>query len=392
MELSHPVGPGAITEFDQMFEIGCKAIVRSLVLASRSWRLPKRAAARGRRDAELIDFLEQTIEALLRCWLVHSRGVRLSVLETVSQKRPLAGTEAIHRALRPRPVHAAIHEPGEPAGDPAPGRRRLAASAAGRARRRRAVPPAGRAGRAAAARRGRPLAHLALEAVVENYAEYIDYNSTTTQSDRGEMLYTLLDYLRLRASYDRVAWNLQPVVLAHEVLVRGGRDAAAESLAQRRGRADRRHRRGTPASGSPGSTASTACGCRASPSGWGSGSCGRCRWIGLCAWCGRPSRSCDRQSGAGVGGVPTAVGSDAGGRRGAGRFSPAGRGDRRVHPRNSGAGFDLPAWLEALQQEVDRVQSQAAEDEEMPGPELPIPQVLLSREEVRRQVRAIHGG
>ncbi len=68
---------------------------------------------------------------------------------------------------------------------------------------------------------------IALEAVVENYAEYVDYNSTTTQSDRGDMLYTLLDYLRLRASYDRVAWNLQPVVLAHEVLVRSGHDEAA---------------------------------------------------------------------------------------------------------------------------------------------------------------------
>ena len=69
---------------------------------------------------------------------------------------------------------------------------------------------------------------VAMEAVVENYAEYIDYNSTTTQSDRGDMLYTLLDYLRLRASYDRVAWNLLPVVLAHEVLVRGGHDEAAD--------------------------------------------------------------------------------------------------------------------------------------------------------------------
>ena len=70
---------------------------------------------------------------------------------------------------------------------------------------------------------------VALEAVAENYAEYVDYNSTTTQSDRGEMLFTLLDYLRLRTSYDLVAWKLQPVVLAHEVLVRGGCDAAAES-------------------------------------------------------------------------------------------------------------------------------------------------------------------
>ena len=37
----------------------------------------------------------------------------------------------------------------------------------------------------------------AIEAVVENYGEYVDYNSIATQSDRGEMLYTLLDFLRL---------------------------------------------------------------------------------------------------------------------------------------------------------------------------------------------------
>src|SRR5205085_71393 len=58
--------------------------------------------------------------------------------------------------------------------------------------------------------------------------EYRDYNTTTTQSDRGEMLYTLLDFLRLRVHYDRVAWNLRPVILAHEILVRRSRDDAAE--------------------------------------------------------------------------------------------------------------------------------------------------------------------
>ena len=69
---------------------------------------------------------------------------------------------------------------------------------------------------------------LAIEAVVENYREYRDYNTTTTHSDHGELLYTLVDFLRLRAAYDRVAWNLQPVVMAHEILVRHNRPPAAE--------------------------------------------------------------------------------------------------------------------------------------------------------------------
>jgi hypothetical protein len=69
---------------------------------------------------------------------------------------------------------------------------------------------------------------IAIDAVVENYREYRDYNTTTTHSDHGELLYTLIDFLRLRVAYDRVAWNLRPVVIAHEILVRHHRPAAAE--------------------------------------------------------------------------------------------------------------------------------------------------------------------
>ena len=60
---------------------------------------------------------------------------------------------------------------------------------------------------------------LILESVYENYNEYRDYNTTTTQSDRGESLYMLIDFLRLRSRYDRVCWNLKPVVWAHRILV-----------------------------------------------------------------------------------------------------------------------------------------------------------------------------
>jgi hypothetical protein len=68
---------------------------------------------------------------------------------------------------------------------------------------------------------------LILEAVVENYREYRDYNSTTTQSDRGELIYSLLDFLRLRNRYDRVCWNLRPVALAHKILVQSDMEEAA---------------------------------------------------------------------------------------------------------------------------------------------------------------------
>ena len=70
---------------------------------------------------------------------------------------------------------------------------------------------------------------VVIEAIVENYGEYKEYNGTTTQSDQGELLYMFLDMLRLRSSYDRIAWNLIPALQVHEILLRHGRVDAAES-------------------------------------------------------------------------------------------------------------------------------------------------------------------
>jgi hypothetical protein len=376
MEVSHPVGPGAVTEFDQMFAIGCKAMVGSLVAASESWSPPGEDPAA---DGELISFLEQTVEALLRCWLVHSRGVRLSVLESVGSKGRWQELRAFierygrglftQRFMNLGNLRAILHQGVEVwlealAEEPAAADLRLLAELGA------ALPPA-------------DAAHwlsLILEAVVQNYGEYIDYNSTTTQSDRGEMLYTLLDYLRLRASYDRVAWNLQPVVLAHQVLVRGGhheaadvwRTAVAERTAaiaedhlKRFARLNRKYAMRLPSiadrlaerfvrplevdrlaalvrAAIEGSREQTVAGGPASP----------------------PSAAFARLE------------------QGVGQFT------REV----CGAGFDVPAWLEALEMEADRVLADRPEEEELPGPDLPVPEVRLPREEVRRQIRSMNPG
>jgi hypothetical protein len=78
---------------------------------------------------------------------------------------------------------------------------------------------------------------VVVEAISENYTYYREYNGTTTQSDRGENLYMLLDFLRLVASYDRICWNMRPLVAAHEVLLDDGDGEAAalwrQSLAER---------------------------------------------------------------------------------------------------------------------------------------------------------------
>jgi hypothetical protein len=70
---------------------------------------------------------------------------------------------------------------------------------------------------------------LILRCVVEKFDRFMEYNTTTTQSDYGEQLHCLLDFLRLEATYERHAWNLVPLVLAHDALLRGGMHEAASA-------------------------------------------------------------------------------------------------------------------------------------------------------------------
>jgi len=228
MEARHPVGAGGVTEFDHVYEIGCRAIFHALVVSSESWKSAKEPSANHSADRQLIEGIETAVEALLFCWLRHSAGVRLSVLESVVDpdrwrilcrfiKRyggdlftqhfmNLGNLRGILHRGAANYLQTLLDEPD--AGEPC----RLVSELHG----------------AISLNEAAYWLDLILEAVVENYGEYIDYNSITTQSDRGDMLYTLLDFLRLQANYHRVAWNLRPVLLAHQVLERCGRSRAAD--------------------------------------------------------------------------------------------------------------------------------------------------------------------
>lgn len=222
MERDVSVGPGAVTEFDELFAAGYRALVEALVYCERD--------DDEEFEATLIELLERLTESLLVCWLAHSRTLRLSVLEKVADNRPWTrlvefiqkyGDELFtQRFLNLGNIRAILHqgvdewleglmeygaddEPAKLLGDLGGDPKKI----------HRAV----------------DILTLILEAIIENYGEYRDYNSTTTQSDRGEMLYSLLDFLRLRTKYDRVAWNLRPVVWAHDVLIRHELATAAKN-------------------------------------------------------------------------------------------------------------------------------------------------------------------
>jgi hypothetical protein len=367
MELEHPVGRDAITEFDQIFRIGCKGIVRCLVISSETWYSQTQQS-----DPELIDLLEQATEVLLRCWLVHSRGVRLSVLETVAdQKRwgrlkrfieRYGGDLFSQHFMNLGNLRGILHQGAdawlrsleeEPGADE---ELRLLSELDG------------------PLKRGDAVHHLTLilEAVVENYPEYIDYNSVTTQSDRGEMLYTLLDFLRLQASYDRVAWNLQPVLLAHEVLVRCGRDEAAatwreavagrtaeiaDDLLKRFARLSRRYGMRLP-------SVADRLGQRLI----------RPLTIDRLRALVRPAID-ELHSGQELAAL--------------GRLE---QGIAELTEEPSGGGVEAPAWLEALEEEVDQVLTESSEAEgESLDPYLRVAEVRLSMTEARQQLERTLG-
>ncbi|MCI0334219.1 MAG: hypothetical protein L0228_13455 [Planctomycetes bacterium] len=265
METDNPVGPGAITEYDRLFMRGYQAIVAALVASAETWEADRpvpglseagcaiashteaglseasySAAGSSRpSDMMLVEALQDLTESQLNRWLTHSRTLRLSVVERLASDDEWQAFVAFverygadlftQMFLNLGNLRAILHQRASVwlsnlEQDPASEEIRLIAEL-GSPRR-----PISRDDAA-------KWLTVAIESIVENYREYRDYNTTTTHSDHGELLYTLVDFLRLRASYDRVAWNLRPVVMAHEILVRHDRPVAAamwqQALAER---------------------------------------------------------------------------------------------------------------------------------------------------------------
>jgi hypothetical protein len=203
-----------VTVFDQLFQVALQTTGETVVESAQSWGA---ASLTGR---PLGDLLDGIVEPFVRLWEEHSQSVQLSALESI---RGEASWRSLHEFIRRYGsdlFHARFMTLGNLRGilhrgvgpyldylaedqDPLHPVRLLDDLD-------RAIP--------------RSVAEqyltCILATVVESYEEYKDYNSTTPQSDYGENLHALFDFLALKAGYDRQAWVLRPLVLVHEVLVR----------------------------------------------------------------------------------------------------------------------------------------------------------------------------
>jgi hypothetical protein len=233
MESDHPVGQGAVTEFDRLFENGYQSIVRALIAAARKWDQEQPAERAQQSDHLLVDALQLLTERQLDRWLGHSRTLRLSVVEKLADEevwrefvafvehygeeiftQSFLGSRGNLRGILHQGVEAWIDRLLQD--DETVESYRFLKEMGQNWSRDKTI----------------EMLTIAFEAVDENFHAYRDYNTTTTQSDQGDLLYVFVDFLRLRAGYDRVAWNLKPVVWAHEILVRQDRGLAADMWRQ----------------------------------------------------------------------------------------------------------------------------------------------------------------
>ena len=371
MEADNPVGPGAVTEFDQLFEAGYRGMVQNIAASADHWI--KQSDSSGRQtdftNPLLIECLKQLAESQLKRWLDHSRTLRLSVVERLASDKQwqqlvdfiqrYGGDLFTQRFLILGNLRAILHQGVEAwlrqleENDEEDYAQRLLDDLDGPLPREVAVKEL----------------TLIFEAIVENYSEYRDYNSTTTQSDRGDMLYTLIDFVRLRSDYDRVAWNLRPVVLAHEILVREGRLEAASlwrrELVERTSEvADRNVRRLNELSQQYGMrlpTISDRIGERFV----------RPLTIDRVRSLVRPAME---EAAAEEESVSFAL------------FEPE---VEELAREPTGVGFDIPTWLEALETEVAQVRSRERHSEDPSEALDRVPRVTLSIEELQDQLDAI---
>ena len=236
LESRRPQGAASVSEFDRVFEAATTALAERIVVSARAPQADGTLPAEPVVTERILDGLSLLVPRLLDTWMTHARQLRLSVLERVRDPRAFTALREFIEAYGEGLFTQHLLSPPSLRGILRGGVRRWLEELVDRYGNdlpERGGPPRPRRLIAALSDGTLPLKQaaarmrLALECIAENHAEYRDWNSTTTQSDRGECLHILLDFLRLKAEYDRIAWTLRPVNMAHRVLARQGVPEAA---------------------------------------------------------------------------------------------------------------------------------------------------------------------
>lgn len=264
MERRSRPGGQAVTEFDQLFRTALRNSLDCVIRSSTRWRIaprnqkrgatprgparrqtrgsrhrrpspasdPRNLIPRSRRTRErntlLIRMVSEIVRRYSALWVKHSRTTRLTTVENLSDNRVWNevkdfitdyGAELFHaRMLTLGNLRAILHNGIErfleylvEQDDPLHPMPLVEDMQNGRVDPDQVVENL----------------ELIYGSVVDRMDRFVEYNTTTTQSDYGERFYCFLDFLRVEAAYERDAWNLLPFNIAHEQLSLQGQHMAA---------------------------------------------------------------------------------------------------------------------------------------------------------------------
>ncbi|GIW82154.1 MAG: hypothetical protein KatS3mg105_3961 [Gemmatales bacterium] len=234
MEQTFPVEGRGITQFNELFQTAYQAVLETVVDSVPTWNqfvTPTQTSedeSENDVDSQLADQLEKVTTPFIRLWLDHSRTLQLSSLEVVRDDVEFAKLKNFIERYGRDLFHPRFMSFGNLRGVLHSGIDNYLDHLAENPDPLHPIALIEDLDRDIARDDAEDHLETILLAILENYEEYKDYNATTPQSDYGENLHTLLDFLRLKVSYERHAWNLRPLVLAYDVLVRKGEFGIAE--------------------------------------------------------------------------------------------------------------------------------------------------------------------
>lgn len=225
MERRHYIGSRAITRYDHLFDLGSKGILRSIL---KSGNKPGRMKWKIN---TLIPLLDEMIGILLQNWISHSHGIRISSLDPFHDPKEWKqlrdfikkyGEDLFSPVLMNYSNLQAIHHEGiaswleslrenceEKENSAMLGEDSIQGEKLIRDLEENRI----------SENRARGYLDTIVETLLERYGQFIDYNTTTTQSDNGSNLFMLFDFLRLLGEYDRMAWDMRPFINAHKIMV-----------------------------------------------------------------------------------------------------------------------------------------------------------------------------
>jgi hypothetical protein len=221
MERDTQPGQMAVTEFDRMFKTGLKHTVDCLIQSSNAWDDGSYS------DEDLIALLSDFLKHYRDQWHKHSRTMRLSTVEglrhdliwdEVRQFIETYGEDLFHaKSLTLGNVRTILHNGVEwfigqlaESDDP------LQPSALIRDLEDHELD----------VDEAVEMLEIVYGSVVDKFERFLEYNTTTTQSDYGEKFYVLLDFLRVECAYDREAWERIPDCIVHRALAMADRPKA----------------------------------------------------------------------------------------------------------------------------------------------------------------------